>query len=100
VRIAVGRRVVQSRRIDKAQSAFGLLVSIGHDVLLRYCSPVGLWRSPRGARPAGGHERDGAVIRALLLPLPPPGIIFAPGRGPAVLVGLQTADHIRLASPV
>jgi len=36
----------------------------------------------------------------LLLPLPPPGVIFAPGRGPAVRGGLQTADHIRLASPV
>ena len=39
-------------------------------------------------------------IRALLRALPPPGVIFAPGRGPAVLVGLQTADHRRLASPV
>jgi hypothetical protein len=30
----------------------------------------------------------------------PPRVIFAPGRRPAVLVRLHTADHIRLASPV
>jgi hypothetical protein len=56
---------------------------------------LGAWRvGPRGS------EANRAVIGAQLVGLPPPGIIFAPGRGPAVLVGLHTADHIRLASPV
>src|SRR4051794_23040020 len=32
--------------------------------------------------------------------MPPPDVIFAPGRSPAVLVGLHTADHIGGASPV
>ena len=32
--------------------------------------------------------------------MPPPGVIFAPGRPPAVLIWLQTADHIGGASPV
>jgi hypothetical protein len=41
-----------------------------------------------------------AAIRALLRGMSPPGIIFAPGRRPAMLVRLQTADHIRLASPM
>src|SRR5437764_70302 len=41
-----------------------------------------------------------AFIRALLLALPPPYVIFAPGRRPAVLVRLQTAAHIRLPSTV
>ena len=45
-----------------------------------------------------GHEFDGAVIRACLLPLAPPGVIFAPGRWPAMLAWLHTADHIRPAS--
>jgi hypothetical protein len=45
-------------------------------------------------------EAYGTRIRALLVGMAPPCIIFAPGRRPAVLVRLQTADHIRLPSPV
>ena len=32
--------------------------------------------------------------------MPPPGIIFTPGRRATVFVGLQTADHKGLPSPV
>ena len=46
------------------------------------------------------HEVERAIIRAQLLCVPPPGVIFAPGGRSAVLVRLQTADHIRLASLV
>ena len=41
-----------------------------------------------------------AVVRALLVRMPPPGVIIAPGRRPAVLMWLQTADHIGRPSPV
>jgi hypothetical protein len=46
------------------------------------------------------HEIERAIIRAQLLCIPPPGIIFTTGGGPTVFVRLQTADHIRRASPV
>jgi hypothetical protein len=56
--------------------------------------------TPRDAVGIRGHARDGAAIGALLRTLPPSSVIFAPGRWLAVLVGLQTADHIRPGSPV
>ena len=39
-----------------------------------------------------------AAIRTLLRAMSPPGVIFSPGRRPAVMGRLQTADHIRRAS--
>jgi len=56
-------------------------------------------RSRLAFRP-GCPEVDRTGVRALLLAPPPPGGIFAPGRRPAVLLRLHTADHIRRASPV
>jgi hypothetical protein len=60
-------------------------------------SPVG--RLPCSCRPCG-PEADRACVGTLLVGMPPPGIIFAPGRGPAVRSGLHTADHKGGASPV
>jgi len=66
-----------------------------------------MWRQKDAAASVGarrfwprGSEANRAVVGAQLVGLPPPGIIFAPGRGPAVLLRLHTADYIRLASPV
>ena len=56
---------------------------------------------PQGGMGTGGRpEAYRASIRALLRAPPPPGVIFSPGRHPAVMVWLHTADHIRRASPV
>jgi hypothetical protein len=54
-------------------------------------TPSGELRSP---------EADRAGIETPLLGTPPPGVIFAPGRRSPMLLRLQTADHIRLPSPV
>jgi hypothetical protein len=83
------------------------------ETLVRYSSSSGEWRgdgSWRDLRSPSLHtcmvfrrlasEADRAAIRTPLCGLPPPGIIFAPGRWSPVLVWLQTADHIRLASPM
>jgi hypothetical protein len=70
------------------------------DTLYRMCPTrgmvaLGAWRcGPRGP------EVNRTVVRAQLVGLPPPGIIVAPGRGPAVLVGLHTANHRGRTSPV
>ena len=47
-----------------------------------------------------GQEAEWAVIRDLLRGTPPPGIIFAPRRTPAVLLRLHTANQIRRPSLV
>jgi len=46
------------------------------------------------------QEVHRAVIRQALVRKPPPRVIFAPRRRSPMLLRLQTADHIRRASPV
>jgi hypothetical protein len=61
-----------------------------------WSKPVRLRFSCRPCYP----EAYRAAVGALLVGMPPPGVIFAPGRRPTVLIWLHTADHIRLPSPV
>src|SRR4030095_15506817 len=56
-------------------------------------------RLPGSCRPCGA-EADCARVGALLVSLPPPGVIFAPGGRLTMLVWLHMADHKGGASPV